>query len=138
MTSKKKFDVALSFAGEQREYVHQVASILESEGIVVFYDEFYKSHLWGKDLSEYFKDVYYSNSDWCIMFVSQEYVSKAWPSFERKNAIAKEIQIQDGHLLPVRFDDSEVPGLPANTGYLDARKEAPENIAKLFLEKIEQ
>lgn len=138
MSSTNKFDVALSFAGEQRDFVYQVASILEDEGIAVFYDEFYKSHLWGKDLSEYFKDVYYSNSDWCIMFVSKDYVSKAWPSFERKNAIAKEIRIQNGHLLPVRFDDSEVPGLPENTGYLDARKESPETIAKLFLEKMEQ
>lgn len=132
-----KFDVALSFAGEQREYVKKVADILENEGIVVFYDEFYKSHLWGKDLTVYLKEVYYSNSDWCIMFVSKEYVSKAWPSFERKNALAKSLEIEE-YILPVIFDETEVPGLPTTLGHIDARKNPPENVAQFFLEKFEQ
>ncbi len=138
MADNRKFDVALSFAGEQREYVDQVADILQSNGITVFYDEFFKSQLWGKDLTVYFKEVYYSNSNWCIMFISKEYVSKAWPSFERKNAIARELKVEEGeYILPVRFDDTEVPGLPTTIGYQDARKESPEDIANLFLEKIE-
>ncbi len=137
MKSNHKFDVALSFAGEQRGYVDRVAHLIQSYGYVVFYDEFYKSQLWGKDLAEYFKEVYYSNSDKCIMFISKEYVSKAWPSFERKNIVAKTLIIGDEYLLPVRFDDTEVPGLPKTIGYLDARKESPEDIAKRFLEKME-
>lgn len=138
MADNRKFDVALSFAGEQREYVDQVADILQSNGITVFYDEFFKSQLWGKDLTVYFKEVYYSNSNWCIMFISKEYVSKAWPSFERKNAIARELKVEEGeYILPVRFDDTEVPGLPTTIGYQDARKESPEAIANLFLEKID-
>lgn len=136
MAINHKFDVALSFAGEQRDYVDRVAHLIQSYGYVVFYDEFYKSQLWGKDLNVYFKKVYYSNSDKCIMFVSKEYVAKAWPSFERENALAKALQVEDEYLLPVRFDDTEVPGLPSNIGYLDARKESPDNIAKIFLEKM--
>lgn len=137
MADNHKFDVALSFAGEQREYVDQVAGILQSNGTTVFYDEFFKSQLWGKDLTEYFKEVYYSNSDWCIMFISKEYVSKAWPSFERKNAIARELKVEEGeYILPVRFDDTEVPGLPTTIGYQDARTKSPQDIANLFLEKI--
>jgi len=137
MESNHKFDVALSFAGEQRDYVDRVAHLIQSSGYVVFYDEFYKSQLWGKDLTEYFQQVYYSNSDKVIMFVSKDYVSKAWPSFERKHALAKSLIIGDEYLLPVRFDDTEVPGLPPTIGYLDARKESPEDIVRLFLEKIE-
>ena len=137
MTGINKFDVALSFAGEQRDYVEEVAHIIQSSGYVVFYDEFYESHLWGKELTAYFKEVYYSNSDKCIMFVSKEYVTKAWPSTERKNALAKVLEVGDDYLLPVRFDDSEVCGLPPTIGYLDARKKTPKNIADLFLEKME-
>ena len=137
MTNDHKFDVALSFAGEQRGYVYEVAKILESNGIVVFYDEFHSSHLWGKDLTVYLKEVYYSKSNWCIMFVSKEYVSKAWPSFERQNALARQLEIQHGYILPVRFDDTEVPGLPTTIAYQDAREKSPEDIAKLFLEKTE-
>jgi len=133
-----KYDVALSFAGEQRGYVCQVANILESKGIKVFYDEFYQSHLWGKDLAEHFQNVYYSDSSRCIMFISKEYVAKGWPTHERKNAIAKEIEVKGDYILPVRFDDTRVPGLNPSIFYQDATKKSPEEIALLFLEKFEK
>jgi hypothetical protein len=134
-----KFDVALSFADEQRDYVEQVASILTSKGIKVFYDEFYKAQLWGTNLAEYLHRVYYSDSNYCIMFISKEYVSKAWPTQERRSAIAKQIEIANvrEYILPVVFDDSEVPGLQlSNIGYIDSRKESPDRVAELFLQKL--
>jgi len=39
MTRQVEFDIALSFAGEDRNYVDQVAHILKSKGISVFYDK---------------------------------------------------------------------------------------------------
>lgn len=49
MKRETKFDIALSFAGEDREYVDQVATILHSKGISVFYDLFEEVNLWGKE-----------------------------------------------------------------------------------------
>ncbi len=40
-----EFDVALSFAGEQRVYVEKVAYFLQNKGLTVFYDKFHQSHL---------------------------------------------------------------------------------------------
>jgi len=37
---KFDFDVALSFAGEDRKYVEQVAGFLQEMGIRVFYDKY--------------------------------------------------------------------------------------------------
>jgi hypothetical protein len=37
---KYQYDVALSFAGEDRHYVEQVAEILKRKGISVFYDKY--------------------------------------------------------------------------------------------------
>lgn len=45
-----KYDVALSFAGEDRKYVEAVAVELKKLGIQVFYDKFETTDLWGKDL----------------------------------------------------------------------------------------
>ena len=50
----ERFEVALSFAGPQREYVEQVASALQARGVAVFYDEFERVSLWGKDATETF------------------------------------------------------------------------------------
>ena len=36
----QEYDVALSFAGENREYVEEVATVLRASGIKVFYDKF--------------------------------------------------------------------------------------------------
>lgn len=44
------YDVALSFAGEDREYVEEVAIVLKRFGVRVFYDKFEETELWGKNL----------------------------------------------------------------------------------------
>jgi hypothetical protein len=43
------YQVALSFAGEQRDYVEAVSRFLRARGIAVFYDRFEAVTLWGKD-----------------------------------------------------------------------------------------
>ncbi|WP_206919166.1 hypothetical protein [Alicyclobacillus suci] len=52
------YDVALSFAGEDRIYVEQVAEILHAIGVRVFYDRYVEDELWGKDLYTHLDDVY--------------------------------------------------------------------------------
>ena len=42
----KKYHVALSFAGEDRAYVNEVANALQAEGVDVFYDKFEEDELW--------------------------------------------------------------------------------------------
>ncbi len=53
----KKYHVALSFAGEDRKYVEEVANELRSKGVKVFYDKFEETKLWGKDLYVYLRDI---------------------------------------------------------------------------------
>ena len=50
MNESYEYDVALSFAGEDREYVEQVALFLKKKNIAVFYDYFEEVDLWGKNL----------------------------------------------------------------------------------------
>ena len=45
--SEQEYQVALSFAGEQRSYVEEVARHLQEKAIGVFYDGFEKVRLWG-------------------------------------------------------------------------------------------
>ena len=41
------YHVALSFAGEDRDYVEKVAIQLRAAGVEVFYDLFHEADLWG-------------------------------------------------------------------------------------------
>ncbi len=52
------YDVALSFAGEDRNYADALANILQGEGVKVFYDKYEKAILWGQDLYSYLSDIY--------------------------------------------------------------------------------
>jgi len=52
-----EYDVALSFAGEDREYIEKVADKLDQDGIKVFYDKFEEIDLWGKNLYDHLDDV---------------------------------------------------------------------------------
>ena len=49
-TTKRQYDLCLSFAGEDRDYVEVVAAELLKAGATVFYDLYEQADLWGKDL----------------------------------------------------------------------------------------
>lgn len=47
------YDVCLSFAGEERDYVSRVAEELKSRVVRVFYDLFEEAELWGMNLYDH-------------------------------------------------------------------------------------
>ena len=137
MNDIKNYEVALSFAGEQRDYVEAVANELTSLGIFPFYDGFEEERimLWGRNLSEVLNEVYERKSSNVVMFISKEYVEKAWPTHERRSAISGAVQ-KGTQLLLVRFDDTPVPGLPADIQYQSASEFTPAATCFVYCQEI--
>ena len=133
------YDAAISYAREQLEYAENIEKELSKKGVFVFFDkdQDLEAQMWGKDMSEYLADIYYNKSRYCIMLISKAYVSKAWPTFERQNAIARQIKQMGNYILPIRFDDSVVPGLVPTIQYIRANEKKPEEVANLFVKKLE-
>jgi hypothetical protein len=132
----ERYDVALSFAGEDREYVEKVAEILRARGVKVFYDKFEKAELWGKNLIEHLAEIYQKRSRFVVMFISKHYVEKAWPKHERQNAQARALVAKEEYILPARFDDTEVPGMTSTVGYIALQGMTPEDFATLVQTKL--
>ena len=65
------YDVAFSFAGEDRLVVERIAKELKDRGLKVFYDDFEKSTLWGKVLYDYLADLYSNRAKFCVIFASE-------------------------------------------------------------------
>ena len=130
------YEVTLSFAGEQRGYVEEVARALESRGINVFYDDFEKVKLWGKHLTEELHRVYEHEAQLAVMFISKAYVEKAWPRHERRSILSRAVREREEYILPVRFDDTEVPGLQESVGYVQARNHSPAELATMIAMKL--
>ena len=131
-----QYEVALSFAGEQRCYVEQVARSLQSRGISVFYDHFEKEHLWGRHAAAELQEIYEERSDFAVMFISKQYVEKAWPRHERHSILSRAARESTEFILPVRFDDTVVPGLTGDTIFLHAKDHSPAEISALIMEKL--
>lgn len=132
----QEFDVTLSFAGEDRHYAEKLAALLKVGGYSVFYDEFQRAELWGKDLYQYFSEIYKDKARYCVMFLSKYYARKFWPQHELKNAQARAFQENREYILPIRIDDTEIPGILSTVGYLDLSKMVIEEIYEVLLNKL--
>ena len=133
---EKQFDVALSFAGEDREYVEKVANTLREMEIKVFYDKYEKVSLWGKDLFEHLIDVYQNKARYTIIFCSRHFEKKVWPNHERKAAQARALKSSQEYILPARFDKTEIPGILPTIGYVDLNEYSHEEFAEIIKEKV--
>ena len=135
---QRRFRVAFSFPGEIRNPVRAVADKL-AEGLGrdrVFYDEFYKAELSRPNLDTYLQHIYHNDSDLLVVCTCKEYEKKEWCGLEWR-AIRDIIkQRRDADIMPIRFDDTLVPGLFSLDGYLDAQKHSSTEIADLIMERL--
>ena len=81
-----QWDVVLSFAGAQRDYVSQVAQVLKARGVRCFYDADEEPRLWGRHLAEELLAVYGEQAAAVVVFISAEYAARDWTRLERRAA----------------------------------------------------
>ena len=135
----KTYDVALSFAGENRDFVRKVADSIKDAGYTIFYDEYEEAILWGKDLTEELPKRY-EGAQYCIVFFSDSYKKKMWTYFERQVIISHFLKKSGKkYLLPVFLDgfDSNIPGVTDIIGYvaIDSAKDF-QKLEKMVLEVL--
>lgn len=135
-TLNPEYDVALSFAGENRPYVEAVAHALRQKGVAVFYDRYEEGTMWGKNLYEHLQDVYFKKALYTVMFISKSYAEKIWTNHERQSAQARALEEKKEYVLPARFNDTEVPGLLPTISYINLKDRLPEELADLIFHKI--
>lgn len=135
-TQKFKYDVAVSFAGEDRAVVEKFVNILASNHVSVFYDSWELADIWGKDLYQYLDMIYSQAAHYCVIFVSSSYIKKAWTKHELRSAQARAFQQNSEYILPIKLDDTELPGLPETISYIDVRHKKIDEVASLLLKKL--
>ncbi|MFY0602175.1 MAG: TIR domain-containing protein [Cyclobacteriaceae bacterium] len=132
----KEYQVGLSFSGTERGYVERVAQFLNSSGISVYYDEYEKTNMWGKDLYQHLSVVYSKKCNYCIVFLSSSYAERLWTKHELKSAQEQAFRDNKEYILPVRFDNTEIPGISSTISYIDATATSPEELGKMVIEKL--
>ena len=135
-----QYDVALSFADEDRDFVEKVYQELIANDVSVFYDfdEDIAVGLWGEDLIETLDRTYRERSKCVVIFVSASYAKKMWTKLERRSALAKALEEEKVYVLPARFDDTKLPGLLPTVAFVDLTKETPRSFAQKIIRKLQK
>lgn len=131
-----EYDIALSFAGADRVAAQALAVALREVGASVFFDEFEEASLLGKDLFAHLHEIYSKRARYSVVLVSRAYAARAWTHHERR-AIQERALLERGreYVLPVRLDDTPLPGLFSTTGYTSMSKGAV-SVAGLIAQKL--
>jgi hypothetical protein len=129
-------DVALSFAGEDRSHAEALAERLLALGVTVFYDLHEQATLWGRDLYQHLHTVYSQQATYCVIFVSSHYAKKLWTNHELRAAQERAFKERGSeYILPIRLDDTALPGLSTTVGYVNIN-EGIERLAHLVVAKL--
>ncbi|MDE0094277.1 MAG: TIR domain-containing protein [Gammaproteobacteria bacterium] len=134
-----RFDVALSFPGEYRSYVEQVAANLAKAlgPNACFYDRNYRAQLAVPNSDVLLQEIYRERSELVVVFICREYEEKKWCGIEWRKIRERVSEGGSTGIMYVRLDLGEVKGMTTLDGYVDAREESPKSIASLILEQLQ-
>lgn len=135
----KKYDVALSFAEENRATVDLVAKLLKEQGVKIFYDDDERIKTWGEELKTYLDKVYRVQAKYCVVFVSAEYERKRWTQFEIGRAEARSFfQNNKAYVLPYLLDDGKYKEQFLEVGCLTYKTHNEHKLAEAIKEKLDR
>src|SRR5437763_703484 len=132
----KKFTVAFSLAGEQRDIVRPIAEALEAQlgSPNVFYDEWFEHYIAGPGTFSYHKlqDIYGARSVLVVACISGAYGGKPWTTVEHDAILArymKSLTSRDERdqlgILYLRVGDGDVSGIDLTAIIPDIRGRRP-------------
>ena len=105
---------------------------LKGRGVSVFYAPDEQADIIGRNLIDYLSDVYLTQARYCLVFVSASYLSSRWTNkIERRAAQERALDEDDRYIIPVRLDDTALPGLPSTTA--DIRNATPRQVADVVI-----
>ncbi|MGD2218092.1 MAG: TIR domain-containing protein [Gemmatimonadales bacterium] len=136
----RRFDVALSFPGEIRDTVEQVAVQLASKlgKQRVFYDAFHEAKLARFGLDEHLQRIYQDESQLVVVFVCAEYENKEWPVLEWRAVRELIKRREDERVFLLRLDETEIPCVLSIDGYIDGQDRTAGELAELILDRLQQ
>ena len=134
----RRFKIALSFPSERRNFVEKVATLLANRvgRNRVLYDKYYEAEFARPDLDTYLQHLYHAESELIAVFLCADYERKDWCGLEWRAILDLIKQRQTSTVMPLRFDDTAIPGLFSIDGYVWIGGRSPQEIADLILQRM--
>jgi hypothetical protein len=142
-----RFEIALSFAGENRELIRQIAAILATALTPkrIFFDEWYETEIAGHDAQIILQQIYCEQSRVVVPFISKRYNEKPWTQDEWRAIQTLERQLRDAasgnvkrlRLFPLRVEDGDVDGAFPTAIIPDVRHRPAHITAQSILKRLD-
>jgi hypothetical protein len=71
------------------------------------------------------------------MILSKSYKEKAWTNHELESAQERAFKENKEYILPIRLDNTQIPGILVTINYIDYNSTALETIIELIVSKLE-
>lgn len=133
-----EYDVALSFAAEDRSAAEELGRLLAARNLKVLYDEYMAGEAPGTDWVDHLVNIYARKARYCVMLISKSYPLRKWTEAERKSARERALRDANEYIVPLRLDDTEVPGLSQSAGTMDLGRDSVESIAGALEERLKK
>lgn len=139
ITGIYRYDIALSFAEEDRTFVSEVAQHLKARGMTIFYDDDKRIETLGMDLYAYLDKIYREDAQHCLMFISKHYAVKKWTGREKDWSVVRSfVHKNKAYIFPIRLDDTEIDGISNAIAYLSATIFDTEQLADIVSKSVEK
>ena len=130
-----RFDIALSYASQQRSIVSEVSRSLTQRHVRVMYDVDQSHVLLASNLLAKLPKTFAIESEWCAAFFSSDYFASEWTKIEFES-VMKEIERGREMLIPIMLSETELPQAVRSLCYSDAKALKPAEIADRILKYI--
>lgn len=140
-STPRRFDIALSFPGEHRDYVAKVAAYLATAfgEERVLYDKYHDAEFARLDLDAYLPSLYREHSELIVVFLCPEYASKRWCNLEWRH-IRQLISTADAKRIMFLSlgnpGDLSGIGILGGDGYIDIQALVPQATAEKILKRL--
>lgn len=134
------YDVAVSFAGAQRDEVEPLVRACQQLGVKVFYDKDKTVEFWGEHFHYGMRDIYGgAHARYFMPFLSKEYLASPYPMDEFHAGALHALEIMGGnYILPIMVGDVQVPSrlLSPSIGYLMLENYTTDELAAIIAKKV--
>jgi hypothetical protein len=139
-TLSKRFSIALSFPGEYRTFVENVASNLAATFTKdrLLYDKYLEAEFARLDLDTYLPNLYRNESELVVIFLCQEYKNKHWCNLEWRFIKQLIATIDQDRIMLLSFGepgDLTGIGILPGDGYINIDSRQPDEIIELILQR---
>ena len=127
------YDIALSFAGENRDIAEILAAQLDALDIRVFYDRHFEANFLGRAWGQQFEKIFNEDSRLVLVLLDSHHREKIWPTFERDCFAPR---VSDAAVIPVFLDDTIFPGIPGDINSIRFQRDQLGDLQSAISERI--